>query len=142
MAALIVAVAVPASGDAIDRKSYIEQNLALLRTVPAFRGARLLRVDESGYKANELSDAIVGYGTTREYSLRRSVRPGVVIAFYRRVLRHSWRVLDVFRSRGLAQLNLRRGNAYLEVLATRGHVDVEVDHDCYKGGRSPVCFGP
>jgi hypothetical protein len=141
--AVVAALGVASGAAAINRRSYIAKNLAMLRAVPAYPGARLKRIDESGYRANGLPGAkIVGYGTTRVYVLSRSVKPRSVIAFYGRALRPRWHLLQTYRSRGFGQLNFRRGNAYLEVFATPGEVDVEIDHDCYKGHRTPVCFGP
>ncbi len=109
-AALCVAAFAPGCGSSVDRSSYIAQNLALIRGVPAVPGSRLVRVDETGYKNGEAAWATtVGYGTLQVY-------PGF-------------------------QLNFTRGDAYLEVFATQRHVEVKNDHNCYKGGSSPVCFG-
>jgi hypothetical protein len=61
-----------------------------------------------------------------------------VIRFYRRTLRRGWRVVDVSAA---PSLSLRESDAYLHIHAGGGVVDLEVDHDRYKGRSSPACFG-
>jgi hypothetical protein len=141
IAVAIAAVVVGCGDDSndVDRRSYVKQNLALLKTVPVFPGARLGKVESVAYKASEQSDAIVGFGTIRSDALPARARPSAVVAFYRRELGREWRVVDISKA---PSISLRKGDSYLHVLAGGGVVDVEVDHDCYKGGSSPVCFGP
>jgi hypothetical protein len=134
-----VAVGCGGGGDDVDRDGYVKENLALLRTLPSFPGARLGRVEALPYKANEQSDAVAGYWAARTDRLPTGVRPAAVIAYYRRELRREWRIDDISKA---PSISLRKGDAYLHVLAGGGVVDVEVDHDCYKGGSSPTCGGP
>jgi len=139
-AAIAAAALLSGCGTSVDRSAYIKQNMARLRGVPAFPGSRLIEVDEQGYKNGEEAWATtVGYSTTSEYSISDTVRPSAVIAYYRRALRGRWDLLQVYPG---FQLNFRQGEAYLEVWATRGRVELRVDHDCYKGSASPACFGP
>ena len=103
-------------------------------------GARLVKVDSAPYKGSDVPGAgTVGYGTTRVYAVSAGTSATAVIAFYRRALRGAWREVDVSAA---PSVSLRSGDAYLHVLAGRGRVFVEIDHDCYKGGSSPRCFGP
>jgi hypothetical protein len=143
LALLLAAALVAGCGDAdpVDRNSYVENNVALLKTVPAFPGAKPGPVDSEPYKNNEQPDAeTIGYGTTRADEVPAATRPSAAIAFYRRALRaRRWKELDVSAA---PSVSLRKGDAYLHVLAGRGGVDLEIDHDCYKGGPSPMCFGP
>jgi hypothetical protein len=55
------------------------------------------------------------------------------------VLVPGWTVEDVSAT---PSISVRRGDEYIHVLAGRGTLYVEADHDCYKGGSSPRCFGP
>ena len=130
-----------ASGD-VDRDSYVAQNRALLRTIPAFpRANRGTKTTSSAYQLTELTDATAGYLTSRTDRLPRSTPPSLVLAYYRRKLRPDWR-LD--RSLpgvvGSYWMNLRNGDAFLYVMVGGGVVDLEIDHDCFKGG--PSCGGP
>jgi hypothetical protein len=141
LALLAVAGALACGCDrGVDRDRYVERNMALLKTLPAFPGARLVKFASTPYKGNELPGArTIGYGTTGVYSVSSATRPRSVIAFYRRALRGSWRVVDISAA---PSISLQKGDAYLHVLSGPGEVLVEVDHDCYKGGTSPRCFGP
>jgi hypothetical protein len=105
-------------GDEVERDPYVRANRALLDSVPRFPGAQLTQVSSSGYQANEQTQ---------------------VMRFYRRTLRRGWRLVDVAAA---PSLSLQKGDAYLHILAGGGVIDVEGDHDCYKGGSSPTCFGP
>ena len=134
------AALVAGCGGGVDRDSYVEKNLALLKTVPPFPGASLVKVDSAPYKGSDIPGArTIGYGTTRVYAVSAATPSTAVIAFYRRALRGAWRVLDVSAA---PSVSLRSGDAYLHVFAGDGQVFVEIDHDCYKGGSSPRCFGP
>lgn len=127
-------------GSAVERGSYVRSNVVLLNTVPVFPGASLRTVSSSPYKGTEFAGAdTIGYGTTRTFALRRSASPKNVIAFYRRALLGRWQL--VATSAGQYG-SWRNGDAYLHILAGPRRLLVVVDHDCYKGGPSPRCFGP
>lgn len=125
-------------GDDVERESYVRANVALLRAVPEFPGARLGKVEALPYRASEQSDAIAGYWASRIDRVPGGTRPAGVIAYYQRELR-PWQVVDLSKA---PSISLRKGDAYLHVLAGGGVVHIEVDHDCYKGGASPRCGGP
>jgi hypothetical protein len=139
VAVAVAAVGCSEDGGGVDRASYVKKNLAVLETVPPFPGARAVGVQSVAYRATEQSDAVAGYGTIRGYHTPARTRPSSVVAFYRRELRQDWRVVDVST---VPTVSLRRGDAYLYIMAGPGGVNIEIDHDCYKGGPSPVCFGP
>jgi len=138
LALSLVAAAVAGCGG-LDRDEYVDKNLALLKQVPAFPGARLVRVESAPYEDGDTPDAdTIGYGTTRLYKLPDRASPNDVISFYRQALR-GWRVVDLSMA---PSLSLRKGDAYLHLLPSGEQLIVEIDHDCYKGGPSPRCFGP
>jgi hypothetical protein len=121
------------------RAPYVRQNLAVLRSIPAVPHAMLARTESSPYRESEQDDApVAGYGTTRVYNLPSGTHAKSAVDFYRRALAGGW--TDVAGSR--EYVSLKRGDAYLHILAGRGRLYVEVDHDCYKGDRFPHCFGP
>jgi hypothetical protein len=123
----------------VARGPYVRQNLATLKSIPAFPRARLVRVGHVPWRSSERDDAPVeGYATTKIYNLPRGVRPEAAIRFYRRALASQW--TQVAGSHEYT--SLRNNDAYLHVLAGRGRVYLEMDHDCYKGDESPHCFGP
>jgi hypothetical protein len=133
------AVLVSGCGD-VDRDSYVKKNVAVLKTVPTFPGARPGGFESGPYKGGDNAGArTIGYGTTRIDTLPGATRPAKVIAFYRRALRGAWQIVD---DSAAPSLSLRKGDAYLHVLPGGGEVYLEIDHDCYKGGSSPRCFGP
>lgn len=125
----------------LERTPYVEKNLALLQAVPAYPSSKRVRFVSSPYRENDTPDArVAGYGTTRVDAISSATPPAAVIAFYRRTLaRDGWRVVDLSKA---PSISLRRRDAYLHILAGRGEVDVEADHNCYKGRSSPSCFGP
>jgi hypothetical protein len=123
----------------IDRDRYVARNVALLNSLPFVPGARATRTDSSPYKNNDTAAAhTIGYGTTRLYRLPRRVTPERAVRFYRTHL-VGWKVEDVSAA---PSLSVSRGDAYVHVLAGGGKLYVEVDHDRFKGGSSPRCFGP
>jgi hypothetical protein len=125
-------------GSGVDRDSYVKKNVALLKTLPTFPGARAGGFESGPYKGGDSPGAkTIGYGTTRDYTF--SAAPARVIAFYRRALHGEWQLVDVSEA---PSLSLRKGDAYVHILVGRGNAMVEIDHDCYKGGSSPRCFGP
>ena len=117
----------------------MKANVALLRALPAFPGARLGKVEALPYRADEQSDAIAGYWASRIDRPPGGTSPATVIAYYQRELRPAWQVVDLSKA---PSLSARKGDAYVHVLAGGGVVHIEVDHDCYKGGASPRCGGP
>jgi hypothetical protein len=120
------------------RAPYVRENLALLRSIPAVPHAKLVRTESNPYRESEQDDApVTGYGTTRVYNLSRGTHAESAVGFYRRALADRW--TEVAGSR--EYVSLKHGDAYLHILAGRGRLDVEVDHDCYKGDASPHCFG-
>lgn len=132
-----------AGGD-VDRDFYVAQNRALLRTIPAFPGAtRGTTITSSAYQLTELTDAPAGYSTGRTDRLRYRPPPSRVIAYYRRKLRPDWHP-DRSLPGGVGSfwINLRKGDAHLYVMVGGGVVDLDVDHDCFKGGPTPRCGGP
>jgi hypothetical protein len=134
-ASVLFATTVVGCGADVDRRSYVAKNLALLDTVPTFPGARLIAVSSSPYRASDMPGArIAGYGTVRDYRLPAGTRPRTVISYYRRTLESQWKPVAGAPAR---YVSLRRGDAYLHVLAGRGDVVLEIDHDCSLG-----CFGP
>lgn len=121
------------------RAPYVRQNLALLRSIPVVPHAKLVRTASTPYRESEQDDApVAGYGTTRVYILPSGTHPDSAVDFYRRVLAGRW--TEVAGSH--EYVSLKRGDAYLHILAGRGRLYVEVDHDCYKRDPSPHCFGP
>jgi hypothetical protein len=131
---VVVVALVPAGCGDVDRESYTEKNVSLLRTLPTYPGARPVgKVDHSGYKANEHSDAIVGYFSSRTFKLPAGTKAGAAVRYYQREL-DDWKVEDISKA---PSISLRKGDAYLHVLAGEGEVDLEVDHDC-----TPGCGGP
>src|SRR4029077_11789267 len=134
-AALLITVAglvVVACGASthVERGPYLAQNAALLRTLPAFPQARLVQVGSSPWKTSDDEGAAIGgYFTTRIYALPPATDGATAISFYRRALTPNW--TEVAGS--TEYVGMKRGDAYLHVLAGRGRVLVEVDHDCYKG---------
>ena len=129
-----------ACGRAVDRNDYVQKNLRLLDSLPTPGGAHPLRTDSQGYPGRDAPGAdIIGYGTTRTYSLSPKMDAGNIVAFYRRSLREPWQVVDVSAA---PSVSLRRGDSYIHVLAGKRRLFVEVDHDCFKGDSSPRCFGP
>ena len=123
----------------VARNPYVRKNLATLKTIPPFPSAKLIRVDSTPWRRTEQADApIVGYATTRIYDLPVGTQAHAVVAFYRWRLRARWK--EVAGSQ--EYVSLRKGDAYLHILAGRGRAYLEIDHDCYKGGDSPQCFGP
>jgi hypothetical protein len=102
-------------------------------------GAQLRRTESHAYENNDTPAArTIGYGTSRVYEPVSSASPESIIRFYRRHMR-SWRVEDVSET---PSISLSRGDAYVHVLAGEDQFVVEVDHDCFKGGNHPRCFGP
>lgn len=142
---VVVVLAVSGCGGAnttkLDRNAYVAKNVALLKAIPVFRGAQLGPFDSEAYRANELPGATTaGFGTTRTDELPNGTRTSAVIAFYRRALGAAgWQVDYVSRGQSI---DFRKGDAYADVWPHDGAVAIEVDYDCYKGGPSPVCFGP
>lgn len=136
-----VALAAGCGDEDVARTGYVKKNLALLEVVAPFPDSKRLRVVSSPYKENDTPDArIAGYGTTRVHALPSGTRPGAIIGFYRRTLpQRGWRVLDLSEA---PSISLRRRDVYLHIVAGLGAVDVEVDHNCYKGRSYPSCFGP
>jgi len=135
----VVVIAAVASGCAddssdLDRESYGKKNLALLRSLPTYPGARPGKVELLPYKANEQSDAIAGYWSSRTDKLPSGTKAGAAVRYYQRELRPDWEVEDISKA---PSISMRKGDAYLHVLAGSGEVDVEVDHDC-----TPGCGGP
>jgi hypothetical protein len=121
------------------RAPYVRENLALLRSVPVVPHAKLVRTASNPYREREQDDAPVkGYGTTRVYNLPSGTHADSAVDFYRRELAGRW--TEVAGSR--EYVSLKRGDAYLHILAGHGRLYVEVDYDCYKGDPSPHCFGP
>lgn len=121
------------------RAPYVRENLALLRSLPVVPHAKLIRTGSNPYREREQDHAPVkGYGTTQVYSLPSRTHAESAIGFYRRALNGRW--TEVAGSH--EYVSLKRGDAYLHILAGRGRLYVEVDHDCYKGDHSPHCFGP
>jgi hypothetical protein len=111
------------------RAPYVRENLALLRSIPAVPHARLVRTESGPYRESEQDDApIKGYGTTRVYNLPRGMHAASAVDFYRRALAGRW--TEVAGSH--QYVSLKRGDAYLHILAGRGRLYVEVDYDCYK----------
>jgi hypothetical protein len=140
-ATAFVAGSVVGCDRSVDRQSYVAANVALLQHVPAFPGSRLTAVDSSGYKSGENAFAqTIGYFTTRTYVLPRTVAVPAVLAFYRRALARSWRLQQVYP--WVAEMNFRRGNAYLEVIVQRRSLQIMVDQDCYHGSATSGCGGP
>jgi hypothetical protein len=133
--AVLVLIPVVAAGcDDVDRESYTEKNVSLLRTLPTYPGARPVgKVEHSGYKANEQSDAIVGYSSARTFELPAGTKAGAAVRYYQREL-DDWKVEDISEA---PSISMRKGDAYLHVLAGEGEVDLIVDHDC-----TPGCGGP
>ena len=74
----------------------------------------------------------------RVYRLTRSADPRAVIQFYRGRM-SAWHVEDLSAT---PSISLSRGDAYVYVQAGAGELVLEVDHDCFKGGDHPRCFGP
>jgi hypothetical protein len=139
-AAALFAIGVVGCGPDVDRDSYVAKNLALLNTVPAFPGARLVTVDSAPYRLTELPGAgIAGYGTVRAYRLPAGTKARAVISFYRRALQPEWEFVAGSPDR---YVSLHRGDAYLHILPGAGNVAVEIDHDCYKLLGTMGCFGP
>ena len=121
------------------RAPYVRKNLALLRSIPVVPHAKLVQTASTPYREREQDDAPVkGYGTTQVYNLPNGTHAESAIDFYRRALAGRW--TEVAGSD--EYVSLKRGDAYLHILAGRGQLYVEVDHDCYKGDPSPHCFGP
>ena len=132
------------SGD-VDRDSYVAQNQALLQTIPSFPGAKQRgKVESSGYKLADRADApTAGYSTSRTDRLPPRTSRSRVLAYYRRKLRPDWRPdRSLPGGAGSFWMNLRNGDAHLYVEVGGGVVDLSVDHDCFKGGRTPRCGGP
>jgi hypothetical protein len=120
------------------RAPYVRENLALLRSLPVVPHAKLVRTASNAYREREQDDAPVkGYGTTQVYNLPSGTHAASAIHFYRRALDGRW--TEVAGSD--EYVSLKRGDAYLHILAGRRRLYVEVDHDCYKGDPSPHCFG-
>ena len=106
----------------------------MLRSLPTYPGAQAGKVELLPYKANEQSDAIAGYWSSRTDRLPAGTKAGAAIRFYRRELQEDWQIEDISKA---PSISMRKGDAYLHVLAGDGEVDVEVDHDC-----TPGCGGP
>jgi hypothetical protein len=137
-AALVGSVLLGCGGP--DKGKYVHENLRLLDSFPVLSGARAVSTESFAYKDNDTAAArTIGYGTTRTYRLPARVSPREAVMFYRRALAGSWRAVDVSLA---PSVSLRNGDAYVHVLGGRRTVIVEIDHDCYKGGASPRCFGP
>lgn len=126
-------------GDGIDRGPYVSRNVALLDRLPAVPGAQAIGTSSSAYRDGDNPGAqVAGYGTSRTYRLPRGASSAEAVDHYRRTLTPAWTEVA-----GTGEyVSLRRGDAYLHVLAGRGRVIAEIDADCYKGGSSPHCFGP
>ena len=123
----------------LDRSEYVRKNLRLLDSLPVPPGAHVKRTESSAYKDTDSAGAkTIGYGTTRVYVLPASLTPRSAIDFYRRRL-PGWHVEDLSEA---PSISLSRGDAYIHVLAGPGEFIVEVDHNCFKGGSHPRCFGP
>jgi hypothetical protein len=136
---VVAAMHVGGCGSDVDRAPYVEKNQALLESVPSFPGAKQGGFESTPYKGSDNSGAaIIGYGTTRVDTLPAGTRTAKAIAFYRRALGGTWEIVDVSEA---PSLSLRKGDAYLHLLFGGGEVLAEIDHDCYKGGSSPRCFG-
>lgn len=139
LAALVAVVAGCRGG--IDRGAYVAKNVRLLDSLPVLAGARPVRTESSAYENNDTPEArVVGFGTTRTYVLRSRLLPPQAIDAYARLLRtRGWGIVN--RSTA-PSVSARHGDAYAHVLSAPGRLLVEVDHDCYKGGSTPKCFGP
>ena len=121
------------------RAPYVRENVALLTSLPVVPHAKLVRTASNPYREREQDDAPVkGYGTTQVYNLPNGTHAESAIDFYRRALDGRW--TEVAGSD--EYVSLKRGDAYLHILAGGGRLYVEIDHDCYKGDPSPHCFGP
>ena len=139
LACLAALVAGCGAGDDVERGPYVSANLALLDTLPAVPGARVIGTSSSAYRDGDNPGArTAGYGTSREYRLPRGTSGAAAVDHYRRALTPAW--TEVAGSR--EYVSLRRGDAYLHVLAGRGRLSAEIDADCYKSDSSPHCFGP
>ena len=137
--AVLVATACGSGARDAARAPYVRENLALLKSLPIFPHATLVRTVSNPYREREQDDApVTGYGTTQLYRLPSGTHAGPAVDFYRLALRGRW--TEVAGSD--EYVSLKRGDAYLHVLAGRGRLYVEVDYDCYKGDPSPHCFGP
>src|ERR671930_2159967 len=105
------------------RAPYVRENLALLRSLPVVPHAKLVRTASNPYREREQDDAPVkGYGTTQVYNLRSGTHAESAIDFYRRALDGRW--TEVAGSD--EYVSLKRGDAYIHVLAGRGRLYVEI----------------
>jgi hypothetical protein len=121
------------AGNEIDRTRYLAANARILKDVPVFPGAYLLR---SGIRARRADGArVVGYATTEVYVLPRGTTAAAVTAFYRRRLPRTWRqqvFLRANRYRGPG-VQYRNGVQQLQlaVRKSKPQIAVTVDHNYY-----------
>jgi hypothetical protein len=136
-AVVILSVAVIGTGTvlalalrSVDRRSYVAENLQLLGALPRYPGSHLIEVDEQPEKGTEWTFApTVGYTTHEVFKVRRGIRATTILSFYERAITPHWHLTDKYPWAG--QSNFRRGNAYLQITARQGEIDVELDHDFY-----------
>ncbi len=133
-----LSLAVVACGG-VDRSDYVRKNLRLLDSLPVPTGAHVKRTESAPYQDSELPGAkTIGYRTSRVFEPAASASPRSTIEFYRRHML-GWHVEDLSEA---PSISLNRGDAYVHALAGPEEVVVEVDHNCFKGGSHPRCFGP
>jgi hypothetical protein len=121
------------AGNEIDRTKYLAANARILKGVPVFPGAHLLR---SGIRARRADGArVVGYETTEVYVLPGGTTAAAVTTFYRRRLPRTWKrqvFLRATRYRGPV-VQYRKGTQQLQlaVRKSKPQIAVTVDHSYY-----------
>jgi hypothetical protein len=127
----IVIFVVLAVTTSVDRRSYVAKNMELLGGLPRYPGSRLVDVQQRPEKANEwtFANPTVGYTSIQVFTVRRGISAMTILTFYERAITPHWRLTNRYAWAG--QSNFRQGNAYLEVTAIPGEIEVHLDHDFY-----------
>jgi hypothetical protein len=121
------------AGNEIDRTKYLAANARLLKAVPVYPRADLLR---TGIRARRADGArVVGYETTEVYVLPRGTTAAEVTAFYLRRLPRTWKrqvFLPANRYRGPG-VQYRKGvqQLRLAVRKSKPQIAVTADHNYY-----------
>ena len=97
--------------DDVDRDSYVERNEAIRKSLPAFPGATMIRVEHSPNRSGpDGGGRIVSYGTIVDYRVHAGTRPRKVAGFYERRLK-GWRIARSKQTSTSSSRWFVRGNA-------------------------------
>jgi hypothetical protein len=132
LAWIVVAMvgAAPFAGCGADSDEDEQQNLAILRELPTFPGARELEVSTAPYYGDEEGpfDRAEGHTTTITYGAPGGTTQRELIRFYGSRLEEDWKC-EVERSGVVGDIDAQHPRAYLELLCSGDTASISVNPD-------------